>query len=125
VQVAVAVRTTSAGVAPLASPHEMLPTPPWRMPVLLWLLWGLLLAATGLAIKRKQAKLGLGVALLWMVAWAGCGGGGMSPLSGGPTPAGTYTVVVTGTLDATGSSVVVNPSAPTLTHDIKLSLSVN
>jgi Abnormal spindle-like microcephaly-assoc'd, ASPM-SPD-2-Hydin len=126
VQVQVAIATTSAGVGPLVSPENPPPAVPWRLPILLWLLWGLLVAATGLAIARKRAKLGLGVALLWMVAWAGCGGGGMSPVAtGGPTPAGTYTVVVTGTLDATGSSVVVDPNAATLTHDIQLTLSVN
>lgn len=126
VQVQVAVRTSKAGVAPLGWPNHQQPVQPWGMPALMWLLWGLLLAATGLAVKRKQARLGLGVALLWMLAWAGCGGGGgMSPMATGPTPSGTYTLVVTGTLDATGSSVVVDPSSPTLSHDIQLTLNVN
>jgi hypothetical protein len=116
--VAVAVSTT----APSLAPPQGRFLPPgmtglgrvFWLYALLWLASVLVLAA---ARKRRAAWL-LGAGLLILMLWSACGGGGnhlttSPPISG--TPAGTYTVDVTAT----------DASTSTLTHTIKLTLTVN
>jgi hypothetical protein len=69
------------------------------------------LAWTG---KRRPAYL-LGLSLIMMMLWSACGGGGsMGQLVG--TPAGTYALSVTGTVNGASSTK--------LTHSVNLSLTV-
>jgi hypothetical protein len=113
--------------------------PAWRIPALQILYWLLALAMLGWLTLRSRKRLGLladspsqtayalrgtrlAMALLFLVtlgmmATPSCGGGGGGGTGGNPgTPAGTYTLDVTATF-ASGST--------TLTHDIKLTLTVN
>jgi hypothetical protein len=95
------------------------------------LLLGLLALAVGAGLgparRRGHATLlrwaVLSAALAAMLLWASCGGGGTSviPQSGtGGTPAGTYTLTVTGTYS---SSTGATPG--TLTNSTTLTLKVN
>ena len=81
---------------------------------LLWLASVLVFAAA----RRRRAVWLLGAGLLIVVLWSACGGGGTKtvppPIKPG-TPAGTYTVDMTATAASTS----------TLTHTIKLTLTVN
>jgi len=65
-------------------------------------------------------KLVLGVALLAMLLWASCGGGGSMNFNSGGTPAGTFTLTVTGTYTAAPGS-----SPATLSNTTALTLKVN
>jgi hypothetical protein len=106
--VTVTVTTTARSLAPPARP----PLPPFGDPaprgVLLWLLLGLLAA---LFIRRQSdpsnsharvpaVRTALAATMLLILLWAACGGGGTTVLGPTPqtgTPAGTYTLTVTGT----------------------------
>ena len=90
-------------------------TPRWR-----WLALILLLSVVTCLVKsrRRRTCIILGVCALMLVWWAGCGGGGSAGAGGmtNPgTPAGTYTLTVTGS-STSGSS--------TLTHTVTLQLVV-
>ena len=65
--------------------------------------------------KRRAACL-LGTALVIVMLWCACGGGQSVHNSG--TPAGTYTIDVTGSVTSTSSSAA-------LTNDLKLTLTVD
>ncbi|MGD0125635.1 MAG: SBBP repeat-containing protein [Terriglobia bacterium] len=115
--VAVAISTTAQSLAP---PQGRFLPPSFTglgrvfwLYALLWLASVLVLAG---ARKRRAAWL-LGAGLLVLMLWSACGGGGTTtpPPSNPGTPAGTYTVDVTAT----------DASTSTLTHTIKLTLTVN
>jgi sugar lactone lactonase YvrE len=99
------------------------PAGPW---IWVWLLG--LLAAVGatLTLRYRLAWRGawvpLAVAMLGLAFWAGCGGGGAGGGGGGGgggnsgTPAGTYTLTVTGSMTS-GTTI--------LQHNVTLTLTVN
>ncbi len=91
-----------------------------RRPLPWFWLMALGLLASLVAARRRRVRLGvlaLGVSLLFVVFWAACGGGGgVMGGGGGGTPAGTYTLTVSGTFTS-GST--------TLKHDASLTLKVN
>jgi hypothetical protein len=80
------------------------------------LLWLASVLAFAVARRRRAAWL-LGAGLLIVMLWSACGGGTKTvpPPQNPGTPAGTYTVDVTAT----------DASTSTLTHTIKLTLTVN
>jgi hypothetical protein len=114
--VTVRVTTTGRSMVPPLGGHR----PPLGrhggLPLQVWLL--VLATLTTFAVARKRGvALRLGTAMLLVMLWAACGGGGGAPPAPHPgTPAGTYTLTVTGTV-ATGSG--------NLSHDITLTLKVN
>jgi hypothetical protein len=88
-----------------------------------WLLWivALTMLAGLLVGRRRRAWVGIAAALLWVVVWTACGGGGGFVGSGASgTPPGTYLLKVTGTYTAAPSEV-----SGALTHDTTLGLKVN
>jgi len=109
--------STTARSAVLMRPKP--PAGPW---IWLWML--ALLAAVGtrlmggrrLAWRRAWAP--LAVAMLSVALWAGCGGGGGGGGTPTPrgTPAGTYSLTVTGTYTS---------GTTTLQHNVTLTLKVN
>jgi ABC-type glycerol-3-phosphate transport system substrate-binding protein len=63
---------------------------------------GAMLLAGLMAMTRRRARLALGLAMLSVLVWAACGGGGMVSTGGvNGTPAGTSTLTVTGTYTTT------------------------
>ena len=118
--VAVAVTTTAPTTAMLAPPAGRFPPPSFSgFGKLLWLygLLGLATLATLAAARKRRAAYLLGACLLLATLWSACGGGSSTPApkTVPGTPAGTYTVVVTG----------AGASTSTLTHTINLTLTVN
>jgi hypothetical protein len=112
------VRVTTKGRA-LAGPGRQGPPPlgpQARLPLL-----GLMSLA-GLALlmaRRRRVGLVLGVSLLLALVWVACGGGGlMLTSSGGGTPAGTYTLTITGSYTASAGD-------SSLTHGTTVTLTVN
>jgi hypothetical protein len=92
-----------------------------RQTVLLLVALLMLLTAAMAYDRRKRTQLLFTVTLLAMLLWASCGGGGgsMSFASGG-TPAGSYTLTITGTYSsATGAT------PGTLTNATSVTLKVN
>lgn len=83
---------------------------------ILWLIAALALLATIVAGRRRHVRLTLGFAMLMVVLGAGCSGFVKGTTSVAGTPAGTYTLTLTGT-PGTGSSAV--------THSIQVRLTVN
>ncbi|MGA2076311.1 MAG: choice-of-anchor D domain-containing protein [Terriglobia bacterium] len=118
--VAVAVSTTAPSTARLAPPAGRLLPPGFTGLGRVFWLYGLLglasVAVLATARKRRAACL-LAACLLLAMLWSACGGGSSTPppktVPG--TPAGTYTVAVTGTAASTS----------TLTHTIQFTLTVN
>ena len=117
--VAVAVSTTAPSTAWLAPPAgRSLPPGSTGLERMFWLyaLLGLASLATLAAARKRRAAYLVGACLLLAMLWTACGGGSSTPAKTVPgTPAGTYTVVVTGTAASTS----------TLTHTINLTLTVN
>jgi len=125
--VSVQVATTARSM--LAPPATRRMLPPGMNPLgllalgLMALLASLLVwtnpSADGLAPARlRLATLAAGLMVAMVLTWAACGGTAVSPVSSNPmgTPAGTYTLTVTGTYTATGSSTeIVHTTALTLT----------
>jgi Beta-propeller repeat/HYDIN/CFA65/VesB-like, Ig-like domain len=99
----------------------LVPQPPegpgvvgWKLPPFVQLLGLLaLLALAGLAIRHRRARWVFAAAMLCVLMWGACGGGGGStqPVQTG-TPAGTYNLVITG-------------EAEGITKTVGLTLSVN
>jgi len=78
------------------------------------LLMGILaMLATVFLGKRRQAQLVLGFTMLMVLLGSGCLGLTQSSLVGPGTPAGTYTLTVTGQ-SGTGSNVLVRTVKVTL-----------
>jgi hypothetical protein len=117
--VAVTVSTTAGSLAPPFG--EVSPPSITGLGRMFWLYALLMLASlTPLARagKRRAAYL-LGACLLIVMFWSACGGGGAPQMVHTPgTPSGTYTLDVTATVISTAT-----PS--TLTHDLKLTLTVD
>jgi hypothetical protein len=114
------VRVTTTARA-LAGPGRQ-----WRPPALgagrgLPLLLGLISLA-GLAMltaRRRRMWLVLSGCLLLVLVWVACGGGGTSmTFNSGGTPAGTYTLTITG-------SYMTSSGGTALVHDTTVSLTVN
>jgi hypothetical protein len=85
-----------------------------------WLYALLMLASlAGLAGagKRRAAYL-LGACLLIVMFWSACGGGASQIVPTPGTPTGTYTLEVSATVTSAAPS-------STLTHDLKLTLTVD
>ena len=113
----VAVVTTAAS-ASLVSPAGF---PPAGIRLALWLaffgLSGVVLLGGGPGKRRGSAVYGLLLLCMLCVVmmWSACGGGSSSSGSGGGTPAGTYTLTVTGTYSSGSAN---------LAHSTKLTLVV-
>jgi len=90
-------RRTSAPPGGLPWP----PGPAWTAHPWFWVLWGLLLLGLSGWAARKNRLLWrwavLALAALWLVNFAACGAGGIGYTNPTGTPAGTYTITVTGT----------------------------
>jgi hypothetical protein len=128
--VTVTVTTTARGMAPPFGGHRPpLEDPPLgrhpSLPLQMWLLALLAITVVAAAFRPPQANVrlkpdatvALAGALLLVLLWAACGGGGGAPPAPHPgTPAGTYTLTVTGTV-TTGSG--------NLSHGLTLTLKVN
>jgi hypothetical protein len=117
--VAVTVATTAPSTALLAPPSGPLLPPGFTgAGRVIWLygLLGLASVAVLAATRKRRAACLLAVCMLLALVWSACGGGSnnhLQTISG--TPAGTYTVSVTGTAATTS----------TLTHTIQFTLTVN
>ncbi|MGO8792555.1 MAG: SBBP repeat-containing protein [Terriglobia bacterium] len=75
--------------------------PGWMARPGIWFIYGLLLLALGVWARRKlRLRWSLAVlafAALWLASFAACGSGGTGYVNPTGTPAGTYTISVTGT----------------------------
>ena len=70
--------------------------------------------------RRAGARLVLAAAMLAMLLWASCGGGGSMNFGSNGTPAGNYTLTITGTYS---SSTGATPG--TLANSTTVTLKVN
>ncbi len=136
VQVAVKVRTTQRGVVPDLRPRgpspDGFPAPGSRLPILLWSVLAMLMAAVAAVYDRQRSGgHGTGILaatlLLVVLTWASCGGGGGVGPAGwqGGTPLGTHTLVIQGTLTTPGAGVATDSNTPPLTHETQITLKVN
>ncbi len=93
------ITTQRTSLLPRSLPRP--PGPGWMARPGLWTMLALLLLASGLwavRMNRKQWSWAvLAVAALWLASFAACGAGGSGYVNTTGTPAGTYTVTVTGT----------------------------
>ena len=126
----VKVRVTTSSRSGALLPTFNLPNEGARriLPLLLLGLLGLLVVAAafrppvlGGRLKPAAARLALAAMMLAMLVWASCGGGGGSMNFGsGGTPAGSFTLTITGTYSATSG-----PTPGTLSNSTTLTLKVN
>ncbi|HXI21682.1 MAG TPA: hypothetical protein VNH46_11375, partial [Gemmatimonadales bacterium] len=125
-QVRVNVRTTARAAAPplFGSPRapfqgpSSIPLAPWTAVLVAALLAGLM------AMTRRRARLVLGLAMLSVLVWAACGGGGMVSMGGANgTPAGTSTLTITGTYTTTPEETAVGAPSQ-VTGSTSLTLTV-
>ncbi|MFB3923454.1 MAG: beta strand repeat-containing protein [Terriglobia bacterium] len=91
----------------------------------LMLMFGLLVMLAVAAASRLRRspvlqRLALAAAMLALLLWASCGGGGMTTFNSGGTPAGTFSLTITGTYTAAQGS-----TPGTLTNTTNLTLKVN
>ncbi|MGH9649210.1 MAG: hypothetical protein ACRD3I_01945 [Terriglobales bacterium] len=102
--VAVSVQTTARVQAPPGSGPSLPPS----INGLRWLPWAfaLVMMATILAARRRRALLVFGVLLLFALLWTACGGGGQLGVPNG-TPAGTYTLTITGVSGSSSKTTAV------------------
>ena len=102
--VAVSIQTTARVQAPPGSS----PILPPSMTGLRWLSWAfaLVMMATILAARRRRALLVFGVLMLFALLWTACGGGGQYGVPNG-TPAGTYTLTITGVSGSSSKTTTV------------------
>jgi hypothetical protein len=116
------VTVTVATTAPTTTPGYRRVVPPSLgglrpQGLLLWLVLLASLAGLAAARRRRTRWALLAAPLFCVLMWVACGGGGTELISQNPgTPAGTYTLTVTGTSTA-GSTEV--------THTISLTLKVS
>ncbi|HKS96834.1 MAG TPA: choice-of-anchor D domain-containing protein, partial [Terriglobia bacterium] len=110
--VTVTVTTTARS---LTSPGRQVGPPAWLRLKGLPLIWLVALASLiALAAgRRRRVEIGLVATLALVLLWAACGGGNAG---GGGTPAGTYSLTVSGT---------VTSGQATVKHDVTLTLTVN
>lgn len=90
--------TTTAGSS--LAPTARRAPPPHGWPGILLLVAFAVAVGFGARWRLRPAPLALGIILLFVLTWASCGGGGGSGGGGGGspgTPAGTYSLTVTGT----------------------------
>jgi len=114
--VGVAITTTAPSTALLAPPSGRFPPPGFGRLFWLYGILGLASLATLAAARKRRAAFLLGACLLLATLWTACGGSSTpAPKTVPGTPAGTYTVVVTGAAASTTA----------LTHTINLTLTVN
>lgn len=112
--------TTTAGS--MIAPGRLYEPPSSGGERTLWyLVWSLLafgILTALVRVRRRRLPLAIGLMVLLVVFFAGCGGSGGAGGGGGSpgTPSGTYSLTVTGTL-MSGSS--------TLSHSVTLSLTVD
>jgi hypothetical protein len=102
---------------PCALNGPTLPGRRWSSRRLVFWAFLAMLLTLPLAPRRRRRWALLGATTLVLAGWVGCGGGGPPPCESTPaTPAGTYTLTVTGTYTS-GSA--------TLSHTQNLTLTVN
>ncbi len=83
--------------------------PGGRLPWQVWVVLGCLLALLSLARRRARAYLVMATVLVLVVLWIGCGSGLTPPATvAAGTPAGTYTLTLSGTAGNLGHSVTTS-----------------
>jgi hypothetical protein len=124
---AVAVKVTTTARSMVAPPATRRMLPPGTNPLGLLVLGLMALLASMLVwmktralapARLRLATLAAGLVVAMVLTWAACGGTAVSPVSSSPfaTPSGTYSLTVTGTYTATGSSTqIVHNTTLTLT----------
>jgi len=103
----VQVTTTARSALPPASPFWPRATGRYKgQPLLLWLL-GFALVASLLGRMRRRVRLGFATIVFLVLLAAACGGGAAGGGGNPGTPAGTYTLTVTGTSASLSHNVTV------------------
>jgi hypothetical protein len=137
-QAKVTVRTTARAMLPPAGSRPApLEKSPWWIALLALAMLGMLVAKSrrvqeALGARRperfqgslvgRRASWAFAMTLLLLLAWTACGGGGgfVSTSGSSGTPAGTYSLTITGTYTASPAS-----TPATVTHSTTVTLTVN
>ena len=110
----VLLNTTARGmVVPGQRPRWVSPRLGEGIRNILWLIAALALLATVVVGRRRQVRLTLGFAMMMVVLGAGCTGVVKSTTTNSGTPAGTYTLTLTGT-SGTGSTALTHSTTVTV-----------